>query len=770
MTQRFIVILTLLFLTAFVYPAFSAYHHMGEMDSDNFIQAYPDKAGTKLDSCALCHNGGKYEKEPGVWVSMGSCQWCHYSYGYDKSGIIDDTLNPYGIRYLIGGRTSQTLKAIETLDSDDDGYSNIDEIQAERFPGNSNDDPTKKTAPFRVYTREQLEKLPQHTQFLLMNTSKSGDFYAQYSGVTVENLLLDAGILSNSTGITVFAPDAWSQYHPLNFDENPEIYHVSGIYPQATYQYNPDVDWCDYSAPSCAERNHDDTIKVEGGLQMLLATKRDGKNLVPGMLTSDNKLKGEGPYRIIIPQKTPSPPDQASNSENQDVLWPYTENWDHNAGACTRSVTIIRVDPLPEGTTDIDVLEAGWDYIDQEKIIVYGAIAAHNTDIDMLKYKEIQAVDTQKARSWESFAIYGTTYLAAANQVAPSNIYKWNKSFFEKIQSIDIEWAETWKSFVINKETYLALALSRQDKNTCIAYSPIFKWDGKKFQKYQKIKTMGARDIESFVINGETYLAIANGQNDETRNVDSKIYKWKNIKFVEIQAIPTNGARDLESFVIDGKTYLAVANQDNDKTRSIYSQIYQWNGTQFIEIQKILTNSAQDWKSFKINSQTFLAVANNQSNGSRSTASKIYKWNGTSFMEIQSILTHGAYDWESFTIGSAAYLIVANNKNNTTPSIDSKIYKWDGTSFSEVSSIATQGIRDWEPFVMNNEVYLIAANDDEEYPDTKNIFSKIYKIQKSGDDTDNTDTDKPDKTDDTTDNTEKDTDDGGSCFISTIFN
>jgi hypothetical protein len=32
------------------------------------------------------------------------------------------------------------------------------------------------------------------------------------------------------------------------------------------------------------------------------------------------------------------------------------------------------VEPLPEGTTDIDILEAGWNYVDQGKIIVYGAI------------------------------------------------------------------------------------------------------------------------------------------------------------------------------------------------------------------------------------------------------------------------------------------------------------------------------------------------------------------------------------------------------------
>jgi hypothetical protein len=72
-------------------------------------------------------------------------------------------------------------------------------------------------------------------------------------------------------------------------------------YPEATYywderadvSFNPDTEWCDYSAPSCVGRSHGTTIKVE---------------------------------------------------------------------------------PLPDGMTDIDILEAGWVFVDQKKVIVYGAI------------------------------------------------------------------------------------------------------------------------------------------------------------------------------------------------------------------------------------------------------------------------------------------------------------------------------------------------------------------------------------------------------------
>lgn len=86
-------------------------------------------------------------------------------------------------------------------------------------------------------------------------------------------------------------------------------------------------------------------------------------------------MDGEGPFRVVPPQLVPTPPDQSSRAENQAVVWPYNYDWDHNAGSASRSATIIKVDPLPPGTTDIDILEAGWQYVDDAKLIIYGAIA-----------------------------------------------------------------------------------------------------------------------------------------------------------------------------------------------------------------------------------------------------------------------------------------------------------------------------------------------------------------------------------------------------------
>jgi len=367
-------VMVMSFLTLCVSMAFSAYHHMDENDSDQFINVYPSKEHTKLDSCALCHSGGQYEKKPDVFITMGSCQWCHYKYGYDGSGNIVETLNAYGKDYYMKGRNANAIEEIALLDSDQDGFSNIDEINALRYPGNENDTPDKRIAPFRVYSKADLQKLPQHTQFMLMNTHRSGDFYAEYTGIPLADLLDDAGILDTATGITVYAPDGWSTYHPLEKVEDPSLYHIKGIYPQATYYYDPEAAWCDYNSPKCALYQHGGIISVSGGLKALLAMQRDNISLTPGILNDENKLDGSGPYRIVVPQKAPCAPDQSAKSEDQNVVWPFNDSWDHNAGFCTRSVTIIKVEPLPEGTTDINFMEAGWDFIDNEKIIIYGAI------------------------------------------------------------------------------------------------------------------------------------------------------------------------------------------------------------------------------------------------------------------------------------------------------------------------------------------------------------------------------------------------------------
>lgn len=381
-----IVLTTLLFFAA---TAFSAYHHEGEADANVFLQKYPAATGTKLDHCALCHRGGETGGDRSK--TYGSCQWCHYKTDYgavpgDANANVIATLNGFGLDYFNNGRNLAALEKIEGDDSDGDTESNLTEIAALTFPGDASDDSTKTPAPFRVYTKAQLLEMTQHTQFMLMNTSRSGDYYAKYSGVPMADLLDDAGILPEATEIFVYAPDGWETTHPRNDDGAGtlnESYHLYGAYPPATYYYHPEADtainptygWCDYSSPSTRGRSPGDTIHVDGGLKAILALMCDDAPLEPGRLNDENKLDGSGPFRVVVPQKASGQPDQSSKADVKEVEWPHdSEGLDHNAGFCARSATIIKVGPLPDGMTDINVREAGWKYVDEEKIIIYGAI------------------------------------------------------------------------------------------------------------------------------------------------------------------------------------------------------------------------------------------------------------------------------------------------------------------------------------------------------------------------------------------------------------
>jgi EPTP domain. len=60
-------------------------------------------------------------------------------------------------------------------------------------------------------------------------------------------------------------------------------------------------------------------------------------------------------------------------------------------------------------------------------------------------------------------------------------------------------------------------------------------------------------------------------------------------EFVEFQAIPTKGAYDWESFTINGEYYIAVANLYDGSSYETTSSIYKWNGNAFSVFQTFST-------------------------------------------------------------------------------------------------------------------------------------------------------------------------------------
>ena len=347
-------------------PALAAYSsHQNDQDISNFLAVYPFARSTKLDDCSLCHPGSSDGKS-------GSCDYCHQTYGLKAPHAKPVPLNSYGSAYKAVGRTTASIQTIQNLDSDGDKKTNLEEIQALTFPGDPKDFPGLVPAPAVGLNLERILKLPDYSEFLLLNASKSQDFYARYRGVKVKDLLKYAGVSRYATQITVFSPDGFSQTFPIDAPTSPQSlpYNVMGPYPYGTYYGG--LDFVDYSfIPGCL----DDGDRIPDRLYMLLAYMRDGDPLTPGKINPTTlKLDGEGPYRLIPPQKIAGNPDRPSTATPVGDGWDYKANNDHNAGFSARSVAAIRVEPLPSGTTDFSWFEGGWNLVDKAKLVIYGAI------------------------------------------------------------------------------------------------------------------------------------------------------------------------------------------------------------------------------------------------------------------------------------------------------------------------------------------------------------------------------------------------------------
>ncbi len=147
-----------------------------------------------------------------------------------------------------------------------------------------------------------------------------------------------------------------------------------GTYPNGYYYGG--LDFVEYGY----DPGYPDGFKIPDKLYMLLGYLRDGDPLTKGRLNPDPKnpgrlvLDGEGSYRLLVPQKVPGGPDRPSTAAAIGDGWDYDANKDHNGGSSVRSVTAIRVEPLPAGTTDFSWTEGGWNLVDQGRLVIYGAI------------------------------------------------------------------------------------------------------------------------------------------------------------------------------------------------------------------------------------------------------------------------------------------------------------------------------------------------------------------------------------------------------------
>lgn len=134
----------------------------------DFLAQYPFTVGTKIGDCPVCHV------------------------------TVPRPRNQYGIDYNLAGRR---FPAIESIDSDDDGFDNLTEIMALTFPGDPNDlpgaSPTDPPTPTPTATATPTST-PSPTPTLL-----PGPCYGDCNGdgrVTVDELVRSMEVALNAAG------------------------------------------------------------------------------------------------------------------------------------------------------------------------------------------------------------------------------------------------------------------------------------------------------------------------------------------------------------------------------------------------------------------------------------------------------------------------------------------------------------------------------------------------------------------------------------------
>ena len=348
-----------------------AYYKGGhkESDSDLFFNTYPQLIGTRLDGCEVCHA----RSMAGAPGQANVCDTCHALTDYGrKSG---NKLTPYGMDYLKHGRSAAALAAIEKLDSDGDGASNIEEIAALTNPGDAQSVPGKKTTAHVIISYDELVNkgvaITEHALFINSSHSREGDGYVDIRGFPLIEVLKTAGMSDQATSVEVISLDGYSKMFSLE--------QLRGTFPQAAPVFGLDKEtlgecgWVRYEA-----KNLKEGVPLPDA-QILLAFEENGTSYAPASI-ADGRIDGVGPLRVTAPQlKNPGVPDISSRATEecaQKVPEKHRFNWDYekNADYCVKAVVAIRVNPLPPGEIDIDWPQYAKKAIDEKSVVIFGAL------------------------------------------------------------------------------------------------------------------------------------------------------------------------------------------------------------------------------------------------------------------------------------------------------------------------------------------------------------------------------------------------------------
>ena len=278
------------------------------------------------------------------------------------------------------------------------------------------------------------------------------------------------------------------------------------------------------------------------------------------------------------------------------------------------------------------------------------------------KFSLYQTINTTGGTDMQYFTIADTHYLAVVNFESGSTrqvklvIYQWNGQLFVEFQSIKLFGnGETDLKFMkIGTEPLLTIVNVYFRGDLYWIGFEGYKWINNSFHNYEvtagKVLTHALYGASTeFVFKNETFLVITAGNY-------MYVFKWLFGAFHFLTPVRpiqfTYGARDVKSFKMNGQIFVAIANFD-DGTKP---NILKWNGNWFVPYQSLYTTKAIACHPFVMYSETFLGVVDAYDSNGKSF---VYRAIGSRFFKFQEISSPWAHGMTSFVRGGHTYLVVA---------------------------------------------------------------------------------------------------------------
>lgn len=209
------------------------------------------------------------------------------------------------------------------------------------------------------------------------------------------------------------------------------------------------------------------------------------------------------------------------------------------------------------------------------------------------EFVPFQKVRTYAAKQWRHWQISGRHFLGLAQGVAlpglgdnrDSVVFEWDGTSFTEQQHIPSRWAYNWHAFAVDDSQFVAHAEH-------VGASNLYRWEGDRLQPHQELLPRGGRSFATFDDAGSTYLVAL------AIDAPSVLMRWTGARFEVVQTLEGLGARELHVVHLGGRIFVVRINfilgSPAAPVPDLDSEIYEFGGGSLHRVATFPTTGATD--------------------------------------------------------------------------------------------------------------------------------------------------------------------------------